>query len=360
MRRAFAGRAARERLASVPEHCEAWRPDVLVCDAVLNRVAHKVLNPALDRAVLRSAEVQQAADLGRVATGVPRSTHAGAALVPLPAEPRRAASATAHPFQPCAPGHAEGDAIYYARDRLQPRVRRPVRACSRGCTARGHRTVGRNLDPPSSARSRPGSASSVSSRRRCCRAAAWSSPRRLRLARGRARARAAERPDPARRRPARERRARRSARRRPRARRGARDGGRRARGDRRRARTSATVVRPRRCATRSPRCPGRVRRRAAHSASRRLITVRRASSLVWSSRRSAGRDSRGRCDAARPERLRRPDDLHPDRRERLLVEQPRRQQRVRQRLRERVDADHAADQRGQDRVRRGSSANRPG
>ena len=53
--------------------------------------------------------------------------------------------------------------------------------------------------------------------------------------------------------------------------------------------------------------------------------------------------SESRCGGA--------DDLHAQRRERLLVEHARREQRVRQRLRERVDADHPADQRRQHGVR---------
>jgi UDP:flavonoid glycosyltransferase YjiC (YdhE family) len=115
VRRAFAGRAARERLASVPEHCEAWRPDVLVCDetdygaqiAAGRRglpFASVLIGPTgafPRREAIAAALELMPAPPGLVLSPFPPSLR----TVPLPA--------TAHPFQPCAPGHAEGDEIYF-------------------------------------------------------------------------------------------------------------------------------------------------------------------------------------------------------------------------------------------------------
>ena len=72
--------------------------------------------------------------------------------------------------------------------------------------------------------------------------------------------------------------------------------------------------------------------------------------------------ARGRCGAAMSESRRvLAMIVHPQRRERRLVEHARGEQRVRQRLRERVDADHPPDQRrAAPSSSRASSANRPG
>jgi len=108
MRHVFAGRLAREREASVPEHVEVFRPHVLVCDetdfgaqiaAARLGLAFAIVLIGPTGAFPRAEDMPAPAEL--VLSGFPPSLR----RVPLPAN--------AHVFTPYAAKDAEGDAIYF-------------------------------------------------------------------------------------------------------------------------------------------------------------------------------------------------------------------------------------------------------
>ncbi len=114
-RRVFAGRLARERSASVPEHCAAFRPDAVVCDEIdfgasiaagrLGLPFATVLTGPTGafprRETVAAALALMPAPPGLVLSGFPPSLR----VVPLPDR--------AHAFTPYAAGHARGDAVYF-------------------------------------------------------------------------------------------------------------------------------------------------------------------------------------------------------------------------------------------------------
>ena len=114
-RRVFAGRLTRERIASVPEHCATFRPDVLVCDET-----DYGAQIAAGRLGLPFAT-----SLIGPTGAFPRRETIAAALDAMPALPYVVLSGfpprlrsvplpdTALAFRPCEPSHAEGSAIYF-------------------------------------------------------------------------------------------------------------------------------------------------------------------------------------------------------------------------------------------------------
>jgi UDP:flavonoid glycosyltransferase YjiC (YdhE family) len=114
-RRVFAGRLTSERMASVPEHIEAFRPGALVCDDI-----DFGAQIAAGRLGLPFATV-----LTGTTGAFPRRETVAAALAAMPAPPDLVLSGfppglrsvplphTAHTFRPCEPGRSEGDAIYF-------------------------------------------------------------------------------------------------------------------------------------------------------------------------------------------------------------------------------------------------------
>jgi len=110
LRTVFAGRLARERAASVPEHVAAFRPDVVVCDEVdfgAQTAAARLGLPFATVLIGATGAFPRRETLPRlpepdlVLSGFPPSLRA----VPLPAN--------AHVFTPYAPVRAGGDAIYF-------------------------------------------------------------------------------------------------------------------------------------------------------------------------------------------------------------------------------------------------------
>lgn len=114
LRTVFAGRATRERLASVPEHCEAFAPDVIVCDETdygaqiaAGRLgipfATILIGPtgAFPRPEAVADILPALPPPGLVLSGFPP----GLRSVPLPD--------AAHVYRPCEPVDAAGDAIYF-------------------------------------------------------------------------------------------------------------------------------------------------------------------------------------------------------------------------------------------------------
>jgi UDP:flavonoid glycosyltransferase YjiC (YdhE family) len=115
MRLVFAGKAARERLASVPEHAEAFRPDALVCDETDYGA----------QIAAGSLRIRFATVLIGATGAFPRRETIAEALALMPAPPEVVLSgfppslrsvplpANAHLFTPYAAKDAEGDAIYF-------------------------------------------------------------------------------------------------------------------------------------------------------------------------------------------------------------------------------------------------------
>src|SRR4051794_16919537 len=115
VRQVFVGKLARERMASVPQHVEAFRPDALVCDETdygaqiaagrLGLPFARVLIGATGafprRETIATALAAMPAPPDLVLSGFPP----GLRRVPLPDD--------AHAFRACEPGHAEGRAIYF-------------------------------------------------------------------------------------------------------------------------------------------------------------------------------------------------------------------------------------------------------
>src|SRR5262245_51440530 len=110
LRTVFAGRATRERTASVPEHIEAFRPNVVVCDETDygGQIATARLGLPFATVLIgptgafpRRETVGDMPPPDLVLSGFPPSLRA----VPLPAN--------AHTYAPYPPGHAAGDAIYF-------------------------------------------------------------------------------------------------------------------------------------------------------------------------------------------------------------------------------------------------------
>jgi UDP:flavonoid glycosyltransferase YjiC (YdhE family) len=114
LRTIFAERAIRERLPSVPEHCEAFRPDVVVCDETdfgaqiaAGRLelplATVLIGPtgAFPRREAIADVLPAMVPPGLVLSGFPRSLR----TVALPD--------VAHVYRACDPVQAGGDAIYF-------------------------------------------------------------------------------------------------------------------------------------------------------------------------------------------------------------------------------------------------------
>jgi UDP:flavonoid glycosyltransferase YjiC (YdhE family) len=108
MRRVFAGRLARERLASVPEHVDVFRPDVVVCDETDFGAQIAAARLALAFAIVvigPTGAFPRAEDMPAAPEVVLSGFPLGLRSVPLPAN--------AHVFTPYAAKDAEGDAIYF-------------------------------------------------------------------------------------------------------------------------------------------------------------------------------------------------------------------------------------------------------
>lgn len=113
LRTVFAGRLARERAASVPEHVEAFRPHVMVCDETDfgAQIAAGTLRIPFATSLIGATgafprremvtEVLTLPEPDLVLSGFPPSLRA----VPLPEN--------AHVFRPYDAGRSDGDAIYF-------------------------------------------------------------------------------------------------------------------------------------------------------------------------------------------------------------------------------------------------------
>jgi UDP:flavonoid glycosyltransferase YjiC (YdhE family) len=111
LRTVFAGRATRDRTASVPEHCEAFRPDVVVCDETDYGAQIVAGNLGIPFATVligptgafprREAVPLALPEPDLVLSGFPPSLR----TVPLPPN--------AHVFTPYRAADASGDAIYF-------------------------------------------------------------------------------------------------------------------------------------------------------------------------------------------------------------------------------------------------------